>query len=121
MRSHNPAAPNFLDQSDHRFTELHKVCDSLFRELRSQGLGSETKQASIITKDEENLLWSRGIMGLHSPLSLIRTVFYYVGKVFCLRGREEHINSLSLKEKKILIGISTQNTLRKTGVVVLVS
>ena len=92
MRSHNPAAPNFLDQSDHRFTELHKVCDSLFRELRSQGLGSETKQASIITKDEENLLWSRGIMGLHSPLSLIRTVFYYVGKVFCLRGREEHRN-----------------------------
>ena len=44
----------------------------------------------MITKDEENKLWSYGILGLHSPKSLLWTTFFYVGKAFCLRGCEEH-------------------------------
>ncbi len=79
MPSNNPAAYNFL--------EFHNVCDSLFRELHQEGLGTE-KETAVITKDEENQLWKSGILGLHSPK--LRTVFFYVGKLFCLRGREEH-------------------------------
>ena len=90
MRSHNPAAPNFLHRSDPAFIKLHNVCDTLFRELHSDGVGVVVKEASVITKEEENTLWSKQILGLHSPKALVHTVFFYVGKVFCLRGREEH-------------------------------
>ena len=42
--------------------------------------------------DDENKLWSLGVMGTNSPVSLLRAVFYYNGKNFCLRGGEEHQN-----------------------------
>ena len=61
---------------DHTFVELHNVCDTLFRQLHSDGVGSETKETSVIMKDEENKLWSYGILGLHSPKSLLRTTFF---------------------------------------------
>ena len=60
------------------------MCENLFRQLHSDGVGCESK---VITKKEENLLWSKKILGLHSPVT---AVFFYVGKVLCLKGREEH-------------------------------
>ena len=89
-KSLNPEAPNFLDRNDHRFRELHNVCDSYFRRLHSEGVGSEVKETPTISKEEENELWRIGILGLHCPKSLLRTTFFCVGKAFCLRGREEH-------------------------------
>ena len=45
----------------------------------------------IITKEEENELWESGILGLAtSPKALLRAVFFYNGKNFCLRGGTEH-------------------------------
>ena len=47
------------------------------------------KQASIFTPDEESLLWESGVIGNHNPLALLRAVFFYNGKTFCLRGGME--------------------------------
>lgn len=52
----------------------------------------QVKHASVVTKEEENLLWERGVLNLDTPLGLIRPVFYSNGKVFCLRGGKEHRN-----------------------------
>ena len=46
----------------------------------------------MITLEEENKLWSMGILGTHSPKSLLNTVFFYFGKIFMLRGVEEHFS-----------------------------
>ena len=59
-KSLNPEAPNFLDRNDHRFRELHNVCDSYFRRLHSEGVGSEVKETPTISKEEENELWRIG-------------------------------------------------------------
>ena len=70
------------------------MCESLFRQLHSDGVGCESKQASVITKKEENLLWSKKFLGLHSPVT---AVFFYIGKVLC---REEHkIISILMTER----------------------
>jgi hypothetical protein len=90
MKLHNLSCPNFLDKTNDSFKKLHNICDNLFRQLHSSGIGCDSKQSDIIMKDEENLSWTKGVMGLHSPKSLVRTVFFYIGKVFGLRGREEH-------------------------------
>ena len=91
MKSQNPAAPNFLDRSDHRFVELHHVCHTLFRQqLHRDGIGSATKETSIITKEEENKLWPSGILGLHHPKALLRTLILLYRQSICLIGREEN-------------------------------
>ena len=63
QRSRKPNCCNFLDPDDHRFEELHNGIDYLFRELRSSGVGSDTKSAEVITKDEEAQLWEKGLLG----------------------------------------------------------
>ena len=45
-----------------------------------------------MTNEEENLLWQSKTIGDHDPLALLRAVFFYVGKSFCLRGGEEQWN-----------------------------
>ena len=90
MRSRKPNCCNFLDPDDHRFEELHNGIDNLFRELRSSGVGSDTKSAEVITKDEEVQLWEKGLLGTNSPKALFRAVFFLNGRNFCLRGGDEH-------------------------------
>ena len=79
-----------LDPDDHRFEELHDSIDNLFRELRSSGVGSDTKSAEVITKDEEAQLWEKGLLGTNSTKALFRAVFFLNGRNFCLRGGDEH-------------------------------
>ena len=66
--------------------------DTLFRSLRDEGIGAEVKHTSLISKEEENLLWENCVLGIDNPLQLLRAVFYMNGKVFCLRGGKEHRN-----------------------------
>ena len=77
MKQQDPFAPNFLQRKDGRFRELHGTCESVFRQLREKGVG-----ANPISKEEENMLWDKKILGTSNPLMLQRAVF-------CLRGGEE--------------------------------
>ena len=90
MRDVNPDSANFLDKRDARFSMLHKSLDSLFRELRTKIIGAIVQHAQPFTKEEEQLLWERRVLGTSTPKSLLNAVFYLNGKNFCLRGGEEH-------------------------------
>jgi len=39
---------------------------------------------------KEDRLWERGVINLDMPVGLLKTVFFYNGKNFCLREQEEH-------------------------------
>ena len=52
-------------------------------------MGTSIRSTPVITDDEEAQLWSTGVLGTEQPLQLLRAVFYYVGKRFCVRGGEE--------------------------------
>ncbi len=73
--------------------------DTIYRALRAQGVGAEKHAAEPFSKEEENLLWSSGVFRMDDPVALQRAVFYYNGKVFCLRGGHEH-RSLALSQLK---------------------
>ena len=90
MRSVSPDCPNFMDTSDSRFKGMHSIVDSYFRQLRNEGVGASVKHASLINKDEENILWQHGVLGDDTPERLLRAVFYCNGKNICLRGGKEH-------------------------------
>lgn len=89
MLEDNPDAPKFLDRHDVRFRMLLRTCDSVYRGLHSEGVGAQVKHAAIFSVEEETTLWETGVLGDSNPTSLQRAVFYYIGKVCCVRGEDE--------------------------------
>ena len=98
-RSKTVDCPNFMDRKDRRFDSLNGAIASVFRKLREDGVGATVKHVAVIRPDEEEILWNTGTIGDHNPLALQRAVYYYVGKVFCLRGGEEQ-RGLKLSQLK---------------------
>ncbi len=74
MRANHYHTPNFLDKKNPLFNKLHNVIDNLFKQLRKEGVGSESKHTEIIIKDEENQLWAANVLGFVSPTALLQTV-----------------------------------------------
>ena len=88
MKSENPMYPNFLEKSNAVFAEFTTTIDNLFKNLRSSGIGA-TKHTESISPEEEELLWTSKVLNVDTPLGLLRAVFFYNGKCFCLRGGQE--------------------------------
>ena len=76
----------FMDKNDPHFDELSSTCDSVAQQLRKDGVGASVKHAAIVTPEEETLLLDKGIMGIYAPKALVRSVFFFAGKAFCLWG-----------------------------------
>ena len=90
MKKLNPLVPNFLDENDSRFAGLRGRRDCIARKLREDGVGVSVKHADVISRAEEARLWSAGVLGVDTPSSLLKAVFFMNGKVLCLRGGREH-------------------------------
>lgn len=88
MRERHGDTPDFLSKKDARFRHLRGTLDCTFSDLRKKGVGAEVKHTPVITKEEEDQLWRTGAM-IDTPKQLLNAVFFYVGKVFCLRGGVE--------------------------------
>uniref|UniRef100_A0A1X7U4V1 Uncharacterized protein n=1 Tax=Amphimedon queenslandica TaxID=400682 RepID=A0A1X7U4V1_AMPQE len=101
MRSRDHECPNFLDKKNHHFQQLSSALENMGKQLRCQGIGAEVKHASLITSEEEELLWTSHILSTKDPKSLLYAVFYCNGKNFCLRGGNEHRN-LKLSQLKCM-------------------
>ena len=89
-----------MDKGDLRFSELSAVCESVYRQLRKDGVGASVKHASIITPEEENLLLEKRVIGMYMPKPSVR------GKDFCLRGGAEQ-KALNHPSLCVQIGIHT--------------
>lgn len=81
MKRLNSSCPNIMDVKNPDFAPLHTSLDNVFRDSRSDGVGSTSESAEVFTKEEENELWSKGIVGVKTPKSLVRSVFFLNGKI----------------------------------------
>ena len=89
MRETNPNYPNFFSKEDPDFTSFHITLDNLFKSLRrADGIGTESSLTE--SREEENQLWTAGILNVSDPKGLLHCVFFYNEKCFCLRGGQEH-------------------------------
>lgn len=89
MLDKTPDGPRFLDRNNAVFRQLHRTCDSIYRDLHRQGIGANVSHAVPFSAEEEKTLWSSHILSDSDPKGLQRAVFYYVGKHFCVRGGAE--------------------------------
>lgn len=87
----NKVPYSVFDKKDLRFCDLMHTLDTISSDLHRQGIGAQRKHASVITLDDENVLWEQEKFGDTSPRILQHTVFFY-GLQFCLRGIQEQYN-----------------------------
>ena len=99
MRDENAQYPNFLNKDDPFFTSFFVALDNRFKQLCAKGVGATLKRTEGISDDKESLLWTSGVLNIHSPKGLLRAIFYYNGKYFCFRGGQEH-RSLGVSQLK---------------------
>lgn len=60
------------------------------KELSSRGLGLDKKKAEIITAEQEDIMWRKGILGRDRPAKILDTVLFQLGLHFSLRAGQEH-------------------------------
>ena len=75
---------------DARFAKFRQSLDSEMKRIQSLGIGTKKKQAEVLTEEEEELLWTEGLLGGATPQSLVDTVQFYCGMYFALRSGREH-------------------------------
>ena len=86
-----PGLSSFGDK-DARFARTHSVLDAQMKRLTKAGVGTVTKQAQLLSPDQEDELWKCGIFSLQSGWGLTNAIFWYNCKLFGLRGGDEHRN-----------------------------
>lgn len=80
----------FLDDKD--FVAVRNTLDNRMKELSRAGIVAPRIQAQAITIEQENKLWSEGVLGDSNPKQLSDTILYMFGLHFALRAGVEHHN-----------------------------
>ena len=95
--------------SDPRFQPLKNTCDAVFKKLHKKGIGAETKATPVLTAGNEVKLWECGTLNMDTPKGLLRAVFFYNGKNFCLRGGAEQRGLKLSQLKRETVEVSGKN------------
>ena len=74
-----------MDIKNPEFMPFHNALNNTSKKLLSEGIGASKKQARIVTSHEENTMWERGVIGTHSPKSLLNAVFFLLWTVLLLK------------------------------------
>ena len=75
---------------DREFVSSRKVLEGKARFLREQGYGKRPRASKALTTEDEELLWSKGLLGSQSPKSLMATIWFLLTQHFGSRGCQEH-------------------------------
>ena len=75
---------------DSEFADFRICLDSEMKRLQRAGHGSKTRKAEPLTTEEEELLWTKGLLGKGSPQALVDTMLVMNGIYFALRSGSEH-------------------------------
>lgn len=76
--------------TDRKFELTRKCLSSKQKELKSEGRGNKDQAAATLTAKEVDILYENMLLGLHSPESLINTLWLNNYIHFGLRGCQEH-------------------------------
>ena len=72
------------------FEEVRTVLDNVMKERTAANIGVVKRQAGVVTKEIENELWQKGLLGEDTPDKLCNTVLFLLGLNVTLRAVDEH-------------------------------
>ena len=76
--------------TDERFKEVKFTLDNIMKERTANGIGTSVRKAKVLNKIDEDILWSLGLLGTHSPEVLLQTVMFTLGLSCSLHAGKEH-------------------------------
>ena len=76
--------------TDKEFRKSRESLEAKRKELRRSGKGRRPNKAIGLTSQEADKLWDEGQLGCHSPISLLKTVWFNNTLHFGWRARDEH-------------------------------
>ena len=79
-----------LNESESVFLKIRYTLDNMMKRHTAEGIGNSVRKAQVITFMDEDLLWSLGLLGVHSPQVLLNTVLFVLGMSCALRVGKEH-------------------------------
>jgi len=82
LRLNGQPSIDFFSDSD--FVDFKASLDAEMKRLQSEGIGSSKRQAEVLTQEEEELLWQKGLLGDATPQTLLDTMVFYNGLYFAL-------------------------------------
>ena len=65
---------------------LKFTLDNTMKQRTSDGVGITVKKAQVLSFSDEDVLWSLGLLGTHSPEVSMNTVIYMLGISCALRA-----------------------------------
>ena len=89
---------NFFE--DDEFFDLRNVLDNRMKDLTKRGLIAPRVKAVPVSVSEEDMLWSKKILGDDTPEKLSNTLILLLGIQFAMRAAKEH---KSLKVDQIVV------------------
>lgn len=89
-----------LDGKNFIFSDIQNSLDARMKQLTRDGLNVVTS-ADPVNNDDEEVLWRTGIINKETAKGLSNGVFLYNGKLFAVRGGEEH-RKLDLEQFEII-------------------
>ena len=78
--------------SDDKFSPIRNVLDNKMKENAAAGYHRKNRKAEVISQDDEEHMWQKGILGSDSPKKLVDTLIYMIGLHFAPRAVKEHKN-----------------------------
>jgi hypothetical protein len=75
---------------DRPFQKSIEALNSKKMQLKKAGFGRKARASEPISHNDEEALFSAGEMVSHTPAALQFSLFYFFGKMFGFRGRDEH-------------------------------
>ncbi|XP_070568245.1 zinc finger MYM-type protein 2-like [Ptychodera flava] len=78
--------------NDPTFKQLKDTLDCIMKTRSAKGIGTEKRQAMVLSVDDENKFWSRKLIGDFTPQTLLDAQVVLFGINFALRGGQEHRN-----------------------------
>ena len=79
-----------LDDTDKSFMSLKYTVDNIMKERASSTMCSITKQAKVLSYEDEELLWQKGLLGSSTPAQLVKTLLFLIGMQCALLAGGEH-------------------------------
>lgn len=96
--------------SDVKFKPIYDALDAVMRRSANHGVGLNSRQATVITEDMENILWRKSLLGESDGPTLLHTMVYLLGLHFAVRGRDEHRR---LRHEPSQISVKVDNSGRR--------
>ena len=66
------------------FKDFQSALDAELKRIAGKGIGAKKRQAEVITEEEEQRLWEKGLLGEDTPQQLLDTIIFYNGLYFAL-------------------------------------